>query len=98
MAKRADPVLELLKDDIDRAPYKFIRFDPPAEFPIGTLAARITGPGMPSKGIPFCVPEEDKENWARRIVFALWIAYQCGRGQLPEDYDASQKEMRRTYD
>ncbi len=76
-----DPILDSLQDTIDKAGFRIIRYTPPGvEFPDGSVAARITGPGMPLDGLPFCVPEKDKDIWARRICLVLTNTFNYGKG------------------
>lgn len=66
-------------DDLIRwAGYRVVGYDDRKEFPIGTVAVRISGPAMPSIGLPFPVPEDCKEIWARRWLLALSAARRDG--------------------
>jgi hypothetical protein len=60
------------------AGYSVVCFDARGEFPEGTVAARISGPALPARGLPFCVPEDGKDIWARRWLLALAKARKVG--------------------
>jgi len=74
---RRDPVLEHIQNTRTLY-YKVIGLDPRGEFPENTVAARIAGPGLPARGLPFCVPEKDAQIWADRIALVLHAALEEG--------------------
>ena len=67
---RRDPILEHIKAT-QPIYYKVIGFEGPGEWPENTVAARIAGPGLPARGLPFCVPAKDAHIWADRIALVL---------------------------
>lgn len=75
----SDPVLDICEDLTKDAGYRIVSYDLlQGEFPDGCIAAFITGPTLPPKGLPFCVPDVGRDIWARRIVLVLSDAYLRG--------------------
>lgn len=74
----SDPILDSLDHVAAKAGYKIVSYDEKGEFPEGCVAARISGPGMPPNGLPFCVPDKGRDIWARRILLVMSEAYTRG--------------------
>ena len=79
-----DDLAEILASKA-KAGFRLLTFDPRGEFPDKCVAARITGPGLPESGLPFCVPETGKEMWANRLILVLSEAWRAGYQSVPKD-------------
>jgi hypothetical protein len=75
-----DSFLDLLDDRVKATGYRIVRYGEQGEFPDGCVAAMIAGPNLGSGGMPFIVPADNREIWARRWCAALAAAFEAGRG------------------
>jgi len=78
----SDPLLDVIGDPTDGKGYKILCWDDRCEFPAGCTAVRIGGPGLPGRGLPFCVPEQNRDDWARRWVAVLNRAFIEGQDSV----------------
>jgi hypothetical protein len=74
-----DPILEIAEGMTDMN-FRLVSIEPPHEFPPGCALARIAGPSI-ENGLPFCIPAEHGDVWARRIVLVLSRVYLRGLAQ-----------------
>ena len=75
------PTHDILKYKAGLVGYRVLSIEdtePGDSFPEGTRIARITGPNLPAKGLPFCVPAHESDVWADRITFTLTSAFEAG--------------------
>jgi hypothetical protein len=83
---RKDPILENLQPLVDKVGYRIIGFEDRAEWPQGCAAVRIVGPYIASTGLPFPIPADNQEVWAKRWCLVLSISFMAGlaAGSSPE--------------
>jgi hypothetical protein len=81
MSVLKDPTLERLLETENAAGYRLVAIEPGGEFGMECKTARITGPTMPERGLPFPVPCFNAETWAKRMILSLAIAYRQGEAK-----------------